>query len=77
MNYYVNCIKDLESKYNNLEYYLFSQYADYSYEFLSKITNNKINVVDVDLSPGKTILLISKCRHHIISNSTFSWWGHG
>ena len=75
MNYYVNCIKDLESKYEKLEYFLFSQYADYSYDFLSKITKNKINIVDGNLSPGKTILLISKCSHHIISNSTFSWWG--
>ena len=34
-----------------------------------------IYVDDKGVSPFWDIYLMSKCRYHIISNSTFSWWG--
>ncbi len=32
-------------------------------------------VSDGNLSPAEEIHLMSLCRHHVIANSTFSWWG--
>lgn len=31
--------------------------------------------VDDDIADWKQMLLMSLCNHHIIANSTFSWWG--
>ena len=37
------------------------------------------DTVYVDWNTGEDswqdMMLMSRCRHHIISNSTFSWWG--
>ena len=58
-----------------IEYFLFSQYPDFSYKFLSKLTDKKIHIVEKTFLPGQNISLMSRCKNHIISNSTFSWWG--
>lgn len=36
---------------------------------------NAVFVTGNDRLPWVDIHLMSKCRHHIIANSTFSWWG--
>jgi hypothetical protein len=33
-----------------------------------------VNLKGLDRGP-RDLFLMSKCRHHIIANSTFSWWG--
>jgi hypothetical protein len=40
-----------------------------------KFENIEFESVDTSIEDWKQMLLMSACNHHIIANSTFSWWG--
>lgn len=68
--YYQNAIAEM----NHPSYYVFSDDIPWVRENLPLE-----NVVYVDWNKGEDswqdMMLMSCCRHHIICNSTFSWWG--
>lgn len=74
LNYYKNSIEYIEKNISNPSYYIFSN----DIEWCKKIFNIK-NVTYVDWNNGndsyKDMQLMSYCKHNIIANSSFSWWG--
>lgn len=74
IDYYKNAIKYMEQYVDNPKYYIFSNDIDWCKN------NFKLkNVVYVDWNIGpdsyKDMQLMSCCKHNIIANSSFSWWG--
>ena len=73
LNYYVDCINELQKYFDNITAFIFSDDLQWVKE------NLKLNVPMefVDNVPRDTqeIFLMSQCDHNIIANSTFSWWG--
>jgi hypothetical protein len=73
MSYYQKSIAYFESKIQNPVFYVFSDDRQFVEEsFIGK------NVRIIDYS-GKNadffdFLAIKNCKHHVIANSTFSWW---
>ncbi len=59
--------------------YVFSDDMDFSREYFEKKAYEDIRFEYVDYDDkDRTIYdmyLMSKCRHHIIANSSYSWWG--
>jgi len=72
--YYLNAVSWIEKKHKKIKYFIFSDdidwvksNLDFKNAFYIEDSNNR--------KPHEDILLMSKCNHNIIANSTFSWWG--
>lgn len=75
MQYYRKAISIISVKIKNPHFFIFSDDArwvethmklNYPYEIISE---------KIPLSDCEEMVLMSKCKHNIITNSTFSWWG--
>jgi hypothetical protein len=79
IDYYQRAIAELKKRVSNLHLFVFSDDVRWVKEHLgltSKVTF--ISSEDVccgRFKPSQELVLMSKCQHHIISNSSFSWWG--
>jgi hypothetical protein len=73
-SYYINAVKLIEEKVENPKYFIFSDDLDWAKENL-----NLPGSIYIGHNRGKKsyidMYLMSLCKHNIIANSTFSWWG--
>lgn len=72
--YYDSAIEHINEQYNNVHYFVFSDdenFAKEQYGHLENFTIVEGNTKDA----WKDMALMSFCKHHIIANSSFSWWG--
>jgi len=74
--YYDKALAILQSKYDNLSLFVFSD------DLIWAQANLKTGHADTCFVAGneagnswKDMVLMSCCKHHIIANSSFSWWG--
>lgn len=73
--YYRRCLEDLARNADSLCVYLFSDDIDWCLKNL-EIGRPLIPVVHNDASMAyEDLQLMRYCRHAIIANSSFSWWG--
>lgn len=75
IDYYIRAIKKLGAEEKNLKFFVFSDDPQW-------VKNNlklECPVVYVDHNTAETnyedLYLMSLCKHNIIANSSFSWWG--
>lgn len=75
IKYYESAKKKIEEKIKNPKYFLFSDDKENMREYLNLFQD----AVLVDGNTGKNsfrdMQLMSFCKHNIIANSTFSFWG--
>jgi hypothetical protein len=74
LDYYKKAILHMQGMTkNDCMFFIFSDditWCRENFHFL----NNKLFIVDTD-KPVYDLELMKNCKHNIISNSTFSWWG--
>lgn len=70
--YYKEAMRRMREQYPGCRFFLFSNDKEWAREQLSCMD---VTVVDL---PGDSdhaeFALMSKCKHHILANSSFSWW---
>ena len=75
VEYYRKAIQTIKEKFKHPRYLVFSDDINWT----RKNLNFTDDVLFVDRTYGYTdyeeLILMSKCGAHVISNSTFSWWG--
>lgn len=78
-DYYKNALNFIKNKLENkdLKFFIFSDDIPWCKENLDFLKDFETNYVDWNKKENsyKDMQLMSECKHNIISNSTFSWWG--
>jgi hypothetical protein len=74
INYYTLSLHEIETRVTKPEYFVFSDYPQWARENLT--FNGKVTFLENNRGPDyEDMVLMSLCRHHVIANSSFSWWG--
>ena len=73
--YYKKAIKVIEEKVENPTFFVFSNDMDWVKKNIQ--INSRVFYIDINSGNGsyKDMQLMSNCKHNIIANSSFSWWG--
>ena len=75
LEYYENAIQFFKNKFSNCKFYIFSDDINWAKMNLS-IANDAIFInLNLNFKDLKELRLMSYCSNHIISNSSYSWWG--
>ncbi len=73
--YYNGAIREIEQRVSDPEYFVFSDYPQWARENLAFGGIDRLHVFENDRGPDyEDMALMSHCRHHVVANSSFSWW---
>lgn len=74
-NYYSDAISMLNEKQRDLNYFCFSDDIEWCKSYFSHLPITFIETGNNDISAAEELILLSKCTHCIIPNSSFGFWG--
>jgi len=75
LSYYENAIQFMAGKISSPVFYIFSDDIMWTQQNLSIGYAHHFVDINNQSSAFKDMNLMSHCKHHIIANSSFSWWG--
>lgn len=73
LEYYQHAIEKIRSEVHNPVFFVFSDDIEWCKVNLSSLA--EVEFVDNTTSAIDDLMLMRHCKHSIIANSTFSWWG--
>lgn len=80
--YYCKAIEYIAQKIKNPNFYIFTNDKEYAKTILDAVLESTGESIYYHFVEGNDeshayldLVLMSKCKHHILANSSFSWWG--
>jgi len=75
LNYHMKAMKAIIERVSKPTFFVFSDDIAFARENLPRGERTEFVGHNDEARPHEDLRLMSACRHHIVSNSTFSWWG--
>lgn len=72
---YARAVAEVLKRMPNARFYVFSDGMDWVKENLDLPANTVYVTHNTGADSWQDMMLMSHCRHNVICNSTFSWWG--
>ncbi len=73
--YYFNAMREMSHAIEGARYFVFSDDPQWCRAHLVLDETAVLVTHNVGADSWQDLMLMSRCRHHIIANSSFSWWG--
>ena len=80
--YYCKAIEYIAQKIKNPKFYIFTNDKEYAKTIVDAVLDSAGESISYQFVEGNNeshayldLVLMSKCKHHILANSSFSWWG--
>jgi len=74
-DYYQKAIQIIINKFPDAVFYIFSDEPEWFQQNVQTTENNKFIKMRAGNKSYEDLFLMSLCKHNIIANSSFSWWG--
>ena len=75
LDYYRRAIDFMRQRFENPAFFIFSDDPDFARNNLPTDIRQVFVEGNDDFSSHEDLRLMAACQHHIIANSSFSWWG--
>ncbi len=75
VDYYTEAVTRISAEISNPRFFIFSDDMKWTRENLSPLFHPVVFIDPNQQAPQEDLRLMSSCKHHIIANSSFSWWG--
>lgn len=74
ISYYLEAVKQIKHKITNPTFYIFTDDPQWVQDNAAQLPSH-INISKHFLKDHEEMFLMTQCKHNIIANSSFSWWG--
>ena len=75
INYYKKATIEIKKIKKNVKFFIFSDDMDWAKDNLNFLDNKVFVELGKAIPDHEEMYLMSQCKHNIIANSSFSWWG--